>query len=701
MNAEAYKILRISPGESTPIYLLDFLTNDEQEFFTGLIHQTLISRKIQTGIIDIVRNDGSTVKAKVFVGVSTQELDHEELLNLVIADIGDVHRNYDQQLLESELRYRELAENINEGIFMTHGNLLTMVNTPLLKIFGYELEEIIGKSVWEFVVKEQRKKVREIFLSKMKNPDQSPVEVECLKKDGTRFWAEIRISPGKDQQKIFGVFSDITQRKNAELALRESEEKYRSVVNSMNDGFVLFENGGKPIAWNQATLRILKINQEELGNFLDIISSRKPINEDGKPYSMEQFPLVVTRKTHKPVSGELVGLEQKSGEYQWILFSSVPVSPVNGKKTRTIVLSFTDITRQKDNEQKLREINAIKDKLFSIIAHDLKSPYNAQMAIHEMLMDNSIDYTPEQRQQFIRMLHESARQTFALLDNLLLWSRTQTGKMPYLPVPVNIRNIIQETVKFHEISASVKNIHLETVISEDLPEVKADEDMLSTILRNLISNAIKFTPRNGTVTIKAEPGGKDSVIVSVKDNGIGIPNHIRKKLFVPSEIASTPGTENEKGTGLGLLLCKELIERHGGELHIRSRPGKGTLVSFTLHSDTTYPKCARACTQSFGELQEALFQQHKLRKKFLADIYPIFQKVLKHSDQRHFDLLERAMQSFLNEQNIPAFERFASNFGLKCFRNDRNQYNICLNEFEQLLDRLQLAEKYHQLGVKR
>ncbi len=234
----------------------------------------------------------------------------------------------------------------------------------------------------------------------------------------------------------------------------------------------------------------------------------------------------------------------------------------------------------KASEAKLKDLNATKDKLFSIIAHDLKGPFNGIMGFSEILKAEARNLDISTIVEYSRMMYASANQAYRLLDNLLNWARVQEGKLSFNPMPNVLHKIINEVIFLFNDIAERKKIVLVNQVPNQLI-VNTDTEMLKTILRNLISNAIKFTNTNGNVRIKAKIVDS-SVEIIVADNGGGITAEDINKLFKVDNTFSTYGTENERGTGLGLILCKEFVEKHGGSISAKSKPGKGSQFKFTL-----------------------------------------------------------------------------------------------------------------------
>ena len=237
------------------------------------------------------------------------------------------------------------------------------------------------------------------------------------------------------------------------------------------------------------------------------------------------------------------------------------------------------------SEAKLLESNKTKDKFFSIIAHDLKSPFNSIIGFSSLINKNFDKYNTKKQKEILGIINEGVQNTYKLLENLLTWSQSQRGKIEFKPEKINLYLLSKDAIEFSSQSANSKSIELNCQITKNI-NINADKDMISSIIRNLISNAIKFTPKNGEVTINesliVDEKNKEFTKIIVTDTGVGIPEETQAKLFQISENISTEGTDSETGTGLGLILCKEFVEKHGGEIWVESEVGKGTLVCFTI-----------------------------------------------------------------------------------------------------------------------
>lgn len=233
-----------------------------------------------------------------------------------------------------------------------------------------------------------------------------------------------------------------------------------------------------------------------------------------------------------------------------------------------------------ESEKNLRELNATKDKLFSIIAHDLKNPFNALMGFSDLLDKNYNFLSEEERKEYIGVVSDSTQNLYKLLDNLLQWTRTQTGAITYISENFKLYPLIKQEVDILSPNADKKKININLKVDET-QNVFADKNSIATVVRNLVSNAIKFTSNGGWIEIDAKQNNK-YVEISVSDSGIGIKGDDIDKIFMLDSSFTTKGTANESGTGLGLLLCKEFVEKNNGKIWAESKKGKGSTFYFTL-----------------------------------------------------------------------------------------------------------------------
>lgn len=303
---------------------------------------------------------------------------------------------------------------------------------------------------------------------------------------------------------------------------------------------------------------------------------------------MEEIEMT-KKDRHKALMNNVMEFEllHKDGRSIWV---EVKLSLIfDSNNNLTGILGVTrDINERKQAEKELLKKNkelksaiAQKDKFFSILAHDLKSPFGHILNFTNLLTEEYESFPEKKRRLFIELINKSSKQIYLLLENLLDWSRSQGGKIEFFPQKINLNKIVTEVLELLSNSANTKKIKLDKNIPEKLM-IKADEYMLKTILRNLIGNAIKFTDKQGNVTVGATVSNTD-VIISVADNGVGMNAESLNSFFSLNNVSTKDGTEGEKGTGLGLLLCKDFIDIHGGKIWVESKEGEGSVFRFRCH----------------------------------------------------------------------------------------------------------------------
>jgi len=371
--------------------------------------------------------------------------------------------------------------------------------------------------------------------------------------------------------------------KNREL--QKSEEKFRVITENSSDIIWHLDSNFLLTYISPADERIRGFKREEvIGKSLFSILKPEGIEMLKKANKKRMADL---SKGIKSAPG-IYELEElcKDGSYVWVEATATAFYDQDGKISGYHGVS-RDISERKkaelllkEREIQLRELNSTKDKLFSIIAHDLRSPFNAIIGLSEQLIENINDFEVAESEKYLQLINLSAKNTLILLDNLLNWAKTQTGQNIYNPEKIYLSEIVREISEVSKSLAKIKDISLKYAHNIDF-EVYADVNMLKTILRNLIFNAIKYTHSNGKIVISAVQN-QNNIEITVSDNGVGMNKETRSKLFKMDANITTPGTANEKGSGLGLILCKEFVEKHGGKIWVKSELGKGSAFTFSL-----------------------------------------------------------------------------------------------------------------------
>lgn len=486
-------------------------------------------------------------------------------------------------LLESEFKYRSLIHHSSDPIFSFNPNeTYRFVNEAFARHFKKEPEDIIGKTPHDIFSYEEAEKRLTLVRKVFRNGQKGEIEVKVVTPTGDVHYFLTMADPIKNEQGeviyVTCVSKDITERKLAEKALSITEEKFRRIVeNSLSGMYFYYLDHNDRLIFNGANPAADKI----MG------LSHEPLM--GKTIE-EAFPNLantsVPAQFRSIAKGELEAQEFEIN-YQEGMISGFYSVQVFQTESNTITVHFTDISERKKNETllkqqaaELQKINITKDKFFSIIAHDLKSPFNAIIGFTDLLLTNFNHLDEATLLKGIRTIESASSQAYKLLENLLLWAQNQTGRGQYNPEKLNLNRQIRESIHYIESTALNKGIRIINNIKTDY-HIFADKNMIDTILRNLVSNAIKFSYSGSNIVISAiELDGE--VNVSVSDNGTGIAPGKLTAIFEIDKRTNTVGTENEQGTGFGLVLCKDFIDRQGGNIWVESTLGKGSTFTFSF-----------------------------------------------------------------------------------------------------------------------
>jgi len=380
---------------------------------------------------------------------------------------------------------------------------------------------------------------------------------------------------------ISHLIADAYARKINEEQLKFSEEKYRSLFENAKDAIIILDKF-EILEFNSATTELLDKSAEEIiyQNLLHFT----PEYQSNEANSQE----LALRYAKEALLG-------KKQFFTWLLIrggktifeSEISLSRFSKGKKFFLIAIIRDVSKNKEHEQKIKaqmneleEVNKTKDRFFSIIAHDLRNPFNSLLGITENLVENYEDFSSEEIKEYLTLLLQSSQQGYNLLENLLNWSRSQTGKLKVSAKVLNVSELIDASVELMLNNAAAKNLEIINNVSFDILAF-ADENMITTVLRNLLSNAIKFTPQGGSIRFEATKQ-KKMIEICIADNGMGMTEETMASLFKLDVFTSTLGTNKETGTGLGIILCKEFIEKNNGKLWVESSLNNGTIFYFSI-----------------------------------------------------------------------------------------------------------------------
>jgi len=495
----------------------------------------------------------------------------------------------DNELFENQQRYEIAVEAGKTGVWEFWPTEQKYFSDKNLKsLYGFNENELSDNlEDWSALVyKDDRPLMTEAFGKFLEGSKKEfKLEHRIYKKNGSIGWVVdhglLFYADDDKPLRLIGTTTDITERKNSELALKKSEEKFRNIFESAGIGMALITPGGEYFQVNHSFCEMLGYSESELleMNLRDITH---PADMD-ETINLKQLML-----TNKDISRKQIEkrYRSKNGETVWAIVTVSLLRDFEGKPLYFIA-QIQNISKRKKAEETLEKyaeelklLNASKDKFFSIISHDLRSPFNALLGITEYMAQYYKDMSEDEIKNSVSNIYRSSQKLYNLILNLLEWSRIQSGRFEVEKSVINLTELGAEIMNLYCESTANKYIELVNNIKENIL-IYADRYMIDTIMRNFVSNSIKFTNSGGKIIINAMINGHNAE-VSVTDNGIGISSENQRNLFRIDEQYRRDGTAKEKGTGLGLILCKEFIEKNGGVLWVESEEGKGSRFSFTV-----------------------------------------------------------------------------------------------------------------------
>lgn len=567
--------------------ILDFIHPDSKE----MVGTQIQSNYTGTYQITILRNNGSSFEAELMVKNLTINDDNYRVVT--VSDITSRIKS-EKQIRESEERFRGIFDNAITGIaFADAKGRVLLSNSAFNDTLGYRADEINGMMLCNMVLCEQQGTCTHSLIDCLRDGQSAKyVEKILIKKDGAIAWVNLSVSmiPATERTPTYlvAVIQDITAKKKNELDLIEALD-YNRTINQTSPVGIITTNakGNITFANHKAEHMLGLIRHTKTSNHYQSPDWQLQ-SKDGAPLNDELLPYTQVKNTQQPVHAIEVAIQWNNNKRRYLSVNAAPIMR-EGEFTGMIA-TIEDISEKIKNEQallqtndKLSELNATKDKFFSIIAHDLRNPLANLFSLTDLLHRNYSQYDQGTTTELIQLLYENSSRTFTLLENLLTWSRSQTNKITFTPVSISLHHLVDDTIQLLSSGVIQKNIALINGCDRKI-EVLADQVMLSSVLRNLVTNAVKFSHPGSAVEIESQliNNQKGMVQLSVTDHGTGMSDEVKNNLFKIGHQASHPGTQGEQGTGLGLLLCKEFIEKHGGQLWVESTPDEGSCFYATI-----------------------------------------------------------------------------------------------------------------------
>ncbi|WP_440951975.1 PAS domain S-box protein [Methanococcoides sp. FTZ1] len=531
------------------------------------------------------QKDGSTIPVEVNIRL----LDYmgKKTILGISRDITK-RKKTEESLQESEEKFRSMFQYSAAGmaVFSSDGNIL-QVNSALWQFLGYSEDELLQLTAFDPIHPDDREDVRSFFEELVLGKRQYlHFEKRFVRKDGSIVWghasAVLLHSSRNNSFCVMALVQDITDRKKAEVALKESEKKYSKIVENGNDGIVIIQDGLIKYANSKAAEITGRTKEEIIGkSSLEFVAkeSRKWIQQREK----ERFEYGKVF----PDKFELYGI-CKDGSKVPIEYSSSLIEYEGRPAAMSIV---RDITERKINEKlfiektKVEATSRAKSEFISTMSHEMRTPLTIIIGYADLLYLQNFGELNQKQKNYVGTILESAKHLLALINDTLDLSKIEASKMELNIEEVSINDVIDDVRTTLMPLTSSKNIDILANVNTDIATIKVDKMKFKQILYNFVSNALKFTPEKGTITIETRPVS-NMIQIDVIDTGIGISEENMKELFQPFQQVNNHETREQRGTGLGLTLVKKFVEMHGGEVWVQSEVGKGSTFGFTMPIDS-------------------------------------------------------------------------------------------------------------------
>jgi len=538
--------------------------------------------------------------------------------NKVFSEIEDRDSLSSEDILRQKLHFEQTPLGVIEW---DRGFRVIKWNPSAERIFGYSRNDAIGKTAAELIVPDSVKDlVNKLWADLISTKGGNRSTNENVRKDGKIILCDWYNTPlVNDDGDVIGVSSlvdDITEREKSQKIQRALYQISQS-VHTIEDINHLYKEihrivGGLMKADNfYIALFDEKSNMISFPYFVDEYDSQPGPCKLGR--GLTDYVLKTGKdmlvdaeldlKLRKEGVTDLVGPATEIWLGVTLKIKNKPIGVIvvqdyndkttyaeEGKQILTYVSEqIASAIRKKMDEdelkrysKELKELNASKDRFFSIIAHDLRSPFHGLLGLTNILNYDINNLSPQEIKNYLKEVHISTSNLYSLIENLLDWGRIQTGKLPFDPKAVNAYLVVDEVIEILGNTTKLKSITIKNELTKRTI-VYADEDLLRSLFQNLLSNAIKFTESGGTVRIYSEKTNVDKLLFNIADNGVGISEEKISTLFKIDQNISSLGTNKEVGTGLGLLLCKEIVEKHNCKIDVKSKVGEGSCFSFTMN----------------------------------------------------------------------------------------------------------------------